>query len=113
MPAELRAERLGDLVRLQLVETRLEFRDEHAWQLEAEITAAVFRSGVVGEFLGQLHEVFTGLEAVVDVARSEEHTSELQSLMRISYAVLCLKKKRTLINHSNNPLINLPLTTHV
>src|SRR3546814_9993920 len=31
-----------------------------------------------------------------DVAnRSEEHTSELQSLMRISYAVLCLKKKKT------------------
>src|SRR3546814_1160270 len=30
---------------------------------------------------------------VVRVARSEEHTSELQSLMRISYAVFCLKKK--------------------
>src|SRR3546814_10259795 len=29
------------------------------------------------------------------VRRSEEHTSELQSLMRISYAVFCLKKKRT------------------
>src|SRR3546814_7893487 len=29
----------------------------------------------------------------VPVARSEEHTSELQSLMRISYAVFCLKKK--------------------
>src|SRR3546814_6203200 len=29
------------------------------------------------------------------VLRSEEHTSELQSLMRISYAVFCLKKKRT------------------
>src|SRR3546814_3820233 len=29
------------------------------------------------------------------VTRSEEHTSELQSLMRISYAVFCLKKKRT------------------
>src|SRR3546814_2202562 len=29
----------------------------------------------------------------VDNARSEEHTSELQSLMRISYAVICLKKK--------------------
>src|SRR3546814_4230274 len=29
------------------------------------------------------------------VARSEEHTSELQSLMRISYAVICLKKKKT------------------
>src|SRR3546814_2064162 len=31
--------------------------------------------------------------------RSEEHTSELQSLMRISYAVFCLKKK---IRHTNN-----------
>src|SRR3546814_1622506 len=30
----------------------------------------------------------------VAVERSEEHTSELQSLMRISYAVFCLKKKR-------------------
>src|SRR3546814_5354776 len=32
----------------------------------------------------------------VGLARSEEHTSELQSLMRISYAVFCLKKKRVL-----------------
>src|SRR3546814_7837205 len=31
--------------------------------------------------------------------RSEEHTSELQSLMRISYAVFCLKKKTNTINH--------------
>src|SRR3546814_3742948 len=31
-----------------------------------------------------------------DQTRSEEHTSELQSLMRISYAVFCLKKKTTL-----------------
>src|SRR3546814_5530878 len=31
--------------------------------------------------------------AVVEVQRSEEHTSELQSLMRISYAVFCLQKK--------------------
>src|SRR3546814_4550857 len=30
----------------------------------------------------------------VALARSEEHTSELQSLMRISYAVFCLKKKK-------------------
>src|SRR3546814_10287681 len=32
--------------------------------------------------------------AVALLARSEEHTSELQSLMRISYAVFCLKKKK-------------------
>src|SRR3546814_10849537 len=30
----------------------------------------------------------------VEMGRSEEHTSELQSLMRISYAVFCLKKKK-------------------
>src|SRR3546814_7414586 len=44
-----------------------------------------------------------GLEAVAGridgaVLRSEEHTSELQSLMRISYAVFCLKTKITNIN---------------
>src|SRR3546814_5254921 len=33
------------------------------------------------------------------LARSEEHTSELQSLMRISYAVFCLKKKKTIQAH--------------
>src|SRR3546814_4893211 len=34
--------------------------------------------------------------------RSEEHTSELQSLMRISYAVFCLKKKKTKLQTSYN-----------
>src|SRR3546814_5796496 len=33
--------------------------------------------------------------------RSEEHTSELQSLMRISYAVFCLKKKKTISRKHN------------
>src|SRR3546814_3865800 len=34
--------------------------------------------------------------------KSEEHTSELQSLMRISYAVFCFKKKNKRINHNMN-----------
>src|SRR3546814_2172775 len=34
--------------------------------------------------------------------RSEEHTSELQSLMRISYAVFCLKKKKMILIKRNN-----------
>src|SRR3546814_3308411 len=38
-------------------------------------------------------------------SRSEEHTSELQSLMRISYAVFCLKKKKP--TSSSNPLTQL------
>src|SRR3546814_2309759 len=37
------------------------------------------------------HRLFLGR---LDRGRSEEHTSELQSLMRISYAVFCLKKKK-------------------
>src|SRR3546814_2429855 len=42
---------------------------------------------------------------ILTMARSEEHTSELQSLMRISYAVFCLKKKNnTKITKTNNNL---------
>src|SRR3546814_3063820 len=37
---------------------------------------------------------------VEGVSRSEEHTSELQSLMRISYAVFCLKNKKTTHTHT-------------
>src|SRR3546814_10368106 len=36
-----------------------------------------------------------GLKRVAGATRSEEHTSEIQSLMRISYAVFCLTKKNT------------------
>src|SRR3546814_10169008 len=39
---------------------------------------------------------------VQESARSEEHTSELQSLMRISYAVFCLKKKKDTTTHDIN-----------
>src|SRR3546814_4983971 len=38
----------------------------------------------------------------VQEMRSEEHTSELQSLMRISYAVFCLKKKKNIITNNTN-----------
>src|SRR3546814_6033817 len=43
---------------------------------------------------------FMRLQCVLVHARSEEHTSELQSLMRISYAVFCLKKKKNSNNQS-------------
>src|SRR3546814_3222447 len=46
------------------------------------------------------------LTAISD--RSEEHTSELQSLMRISYAVFCLKKKKTTHTHIAITTIQLP-----
>src|SRR3546814_3285362 len=43
----------------------------------------------------QVHDLITGCGTVIECFRSEEHTSELQSLMRISYAVFCLKKNIT------------------
>src|SRR3546814_3884975 len=41
--------------------------------------------------------VQTDMKKLIAYSRSEEHTSELQSLMRISYAVFCLKKKKNII----------------
>src|SRR3546814_20843990 len=52
-------------------------------------------AGYAGSFLKQIRPV----QGDIADRRSEEHTSELQSLMRISYAVFCLKKKTT--NKSN------------
>src|SRR3546814_3981526 len=49
------------------------------------------------------------LQVLTELRRSEEHTSELQSLMRISYAVFCLKKKKKNTQksqHHNNKLNN-------
>src|SRR3546814_3150490 len=66
----------------------VEMVDRHPIQLGAEILLDLrhqapdigFEIGIFGTVLGR---------------RSEEHTSELQSLMRISYAFFCLKKKTT------------------
>src|SRR3546814_7842342 len=56
------------------------------------MSLGAFLAGVLlseSEFRHELH------------ARSEEHTSELQSLMRISYAVFCLKKKNQITPHNH------------
>src|SRR3546814_8935607 len=70
-----------------------------------DVRAGLADESVLAEAVERLR-VFTKSEAVADQlvgpvrqqiarigARSEEHTSELQSLMRLSYAVFCLKKK--------------------
>src|SRR3546814_5555551 len=46
------------------------------------------------EDVEQASDLLVEVGDVREVGRSEEHTSELQSLMRISYAVFCLKKKK-------------------
>src|SRR3546814_10092574 len=51
--------------------------------------------------VGPLLEPQHRLDAVGPPERSEEHTSELQSLMRITYAVFCLKKKKKTTHPTN------------
>src|SRR3546814_7443267 len=51
---------------------------------------------------GQRYAEFTNVWRLLHATRSEEHTSELQSLMRISYAVFCLKKKKHKLTRQNN-----------
>src|SRR3546814_3626485 len=64
-----------------------------------EVRAIVAASGgVPGKALALIGSDVAAMEkkllAIAASGRSEEHTSELQSLMRISYAVFCLKKKK-------------------
>src|SRR3546814_2878396 len=66
----------------------------------------LFRSDLAGAFQREVEiPAFAGMTLLysasvlspssgIPIERSEEHTSELQSLMRISYAVFCLKKKK-------------------
>src|SRR3546814_1532779 len=60
---------------------------------KADVVAKIEKA--TGGLLGNLYEVSQPIQLRFNelIARSEEHTSELQSLMRISYAVFCLKKK--------------------
>src|SRR3546814_1746537 len=77
----------------RLVGTRQSVGLEQAWWRPLHMALAyVFVFGLI------IHVVtvtfFAGYVADGGAIRSEEHTSELQSLMRISYAVFCLKKKK-------------------
>src|SRR3546814_8408304 len=55
---------------------------------------AMYPKGVLARDLAELIDYLGLKDFDLGGFRSEEHTSELQSLMRISYAVFCLKKKR-------------------
>src|SRR3546814_10632067 len=91
----IRAPRLVDHV-------TLESGHEHrriALGLDDDVPERVHHEGVPGVARGGLPDCHD-VRRVLD-RRSEEHTSELQSLMRISYAVFCLKKKKT---HTHNQI---------
>src|SRR3546814_2639770 len=83
---------------------------QHALEAGREAGAGVLDHGAV-DLHRALLELAVGLRVAgrdagggeqrgdADAFRSEEHTSELQSLMRISYAVFCLKKKKNKLEH--------------
>src|SRR3546814_2582088 len=63
--------------------------------LIATLIVALAVAAMIGLGVWQLQRM-TWKDGLLNSYRSEEHTSELQSLMRISYAVFCLKKKKKL-----------------
>src|SRR3546814_684019 len=72
--------------------------DADHWDIiegQGALTHPAYAAVSLGLLHGSQPDVF-----VVCHERSEEHTSELQSLMRISYAVFCLNKKKVIIRHS-------------
>src|SRR3546814_10163064 len=69
-------------------------KDAHAI-LRVNAEAKRIYDCAVQALVGQEEELVRWLTFQINHGRSEEHTSELQSLMRISYAVFCLKKKKT------------------
>src|SRR3546814_9214255 len=70
-------------------------------RVDAGKVTAVRLSGETAAFAWLRDAMVEDVEVAVLRSRSEEHTSELQSLMRISYAVFCLKKKtKSVLSHS-------------
>src|SRR3546814_1385108 len=66
------------------------------------VSPAILFGSVKGKVESSKADYIAKSDRQFDVTRSEEHTSELQSLMRISYAVFCLKKKKYKHNNYNN-----------
>src|SRR3546814_9496439 len=71
------------------------------WEIAIAPVAIFFAMAIVAWFVAAkifgIYSQIIRYAGIRTVARSEEHTSELQSLMRISYAVFCLKKKKNQI----------------
>src|SRR3546814_4992923 len=77
-----------------LPDKAIDLMDEAASRIRMEVESKPEEIEGLDRRIIQLKIEESALAKETDNARSEEHTSELQSLMRISYAVFCLKKKK-------------------
>src|SRR3546814_5493754 len=83
---------IKDQIRERLVEAALGKGRQAAIELLVDRRDRRGREGMAAQLFGDRLDL--ARRNALDIHRSEEHTSELQSLMRISYAVFCLKKKK-------------------
>src|SRR3546814_3045449 len=74
---------------------RLELEAMDQFARQAPTLVVALYSPAIASQIPQWEQELSCGAACMNLLRSEEHTSELQSLMRISYAVFCLKKKKT------------------
>src|SRR3546814_1575335 len=79
-------------------------RSRSARRKSIPLITGMFQSSRITSGVLSRHASSASRPSPASVTRSEEHTSELQSLMRISYAVFCLKKKK---NHKKQNKILL------
>src|SRR3546814_5904835 len=109
--------RVSRHVRILVEAGIVERRREGSW-----VFLRIIRGGAVGDILAHADDwPFSAREALVvahdarrlaAIRRSEEHTSELQSLMRISYAVFCLNKKNNLTTNIHHRFtVKIPTKT--
>src|SRR3546814_2808345 len=105
--AELRRSGFEQHVRAGMVLTGGASKMEGVVELAEEMLQMPVRVGIPQHVTGLGEVVNNPVHASGVGLRSEEHTSELQSLMRISYAVFCLKKKKQTNNIRNATQSNL------
>src|SRR3546814_8266389 len=91
------------------IKTYAQDQDVHIWSLGSKVAdlVALARTNTEKHY----GDVLTEGYIIETEERSEEHTSELQSLMRISYAVFCLKKKKKPNHKTNSYTITRQTTT--
>src|SRR3546814_7933193 len=95
--SDIAVEHVEEVVDVKADHRLVALEEARQFLLEAHVELVDPRVAVpvaLGDAAAARSQVRIALDELVERGRSEEHTSELQSLMRISYAVFCLKKKK-------------------